>query len=385
MNLERYRTELKTLQEANNFRFLKDGDQQGINFQIHKKDYLNLSSNDYLGIAGNAHLKEVFFINYAQSCNLGAASSRLLTGNHHAYRLLEHDLSNAYGGRSALVFNSGYHANVGILPALASKNDLILADKLVHASTIDGLQLCDAKVMRYRHLGYDHLTSLLEKNRSQYDRVFIVSESVYSMDGDLADLKQLVEIKKRFDAFLYLDEAHSVGVYGKTGLGLCEQEDVINDVDLLVGTFGKAFGSVGAFVICHKVLADYLVNKMRTLIFTTALPEINVAWTLFVFERIKKMEKERMHLQNLSTQLRDGIKLLGFETMGGSQIVPMIAGENELALRWSEQLAEKGFWAMPVRYPTVPKGSARIRFSLSSAMSEDHIENLINTLARTCK
>jgi len=384
MNLERYKTELETLQLTDNFRWLRKGSQQGVHFQQNENRLLNFSSNDYLGIAGNTKLKEEFFNNLGQSCDLGAAASRLLTGNHNAYRLLEQDLSEAYCGRSVLVFNSGYHANMGILPALAGKNDLILADKLVHASMIDGLRLCDAKVMRYRHLGYDHLISLLEKNRSQYERVFIVSESVFSMDGDVADLKQLVEIKNQYDAFLYLDEAHSVGAYGKTGLGLCEQEDVIKDIDLLVGTFGKAFGSMGAFVVCHEILADYLVNKMRTLIFTTALPEINVAWTRFVFKRIRQMKQERIHLQKLSAQLRHGLKNHGFETMGDSQIVPMIAGKNELALRWSEQLAGKGYWAMAVRYPTVPKGSARIRFSLSSAMRTDHIKKLIKTLANTC-
>ena len=169
---------------------------------------------------------------------------------------------------------------------MTAKRDLIIADKLVHASIIDGIRLSEAQMLRYRHLDYEHLHSLLVAHREEYDNVFIVTESVFSMDGDTADLQQLCEIKKEFDAFLYVDEAHAVGVRGTNGLGCCEEQACVEDIDFIVGTFGKALASQGAFVICEQLFRDYLINTQRSLIFTTALPPVNVAWTRFVLNRL---------------------------------------------------------------------------------------------------
>ena len=254
----------------------------------------------------------------------GSRSSRLLTGNCYYYSILENLLSGSYEREAALVFNSGYHANIGILPALVTKNDLILADKLVHASIIDGIRLSDSTIIRYRHNDMQQLEYILEKQRKNHEHVFIVTESVFSMDGDTADLKKLVELKKKHNTFLYVDEAHAIGVFGDKGLGLCEKENLIDQIDFIVGTFGKALASQGAFLVCDHIIREYLINTMRPLIFTTALPPFSLHWTICSLQQIIKMKAERENLLSLSRYLKEQLVSLGFETRGDSQIVPLI-------------------------------------------------------------
>ena len=267
---------------------------------------LNLSSNDYLGLLSDETLKADFLIHLAQtpsSFHFGAGSSRLLTGNNTVYDQTEELLKLQYSAQSALLFNSGYHANLGILPALTDKSDLILSDKLCHASIIDGIRLSTADHIRYRHLDYVQLRDILQKKRHLYQHVFIVTESVFSMDGDQADVRELVAIKNDFSAFLYVDEAHSVGVRGIKGLGTCEEHGVLADVEIIVGTFGKALASVGAFAVFSATLKQMMVNKARTLLFTTALPPINVAWTQFVLQRIPALTDAREQLKMLGQMM----------------------------------------------------------------------------------
>lgn len=235
---------------------------------------------------------------------LSAASSRLLTGNHSAYAVLEETLSALYAGRSVLVFNSGYHANIGILPALAGRDDLILSDKLNHASLIDGMRLSEATFRRYPHLDYAVLAEELRGRCQQYRRVFIVSESVFSMDGDAADLHELVRLKEAYDAILLLDEAHAVGVYGANGAGLAAAHGLADRVDILVGTLGKAFGATGAYAVMDTAVRDYLINRMRPLIFTTALPPVVIAWGAFAVGKAAAMQAERQHLLAAAARLR---------------------------------------------------------------------------------
>ena len=275
-----------------------------------------------------------------------------------------------------MVLNSGYHANIGILPSLAGKRDLIVADKLVHASIIDGLRLSDAQMLRYRHLDYDHLRELLFNHREEYENVFIVTESIFSMDGDTADLQELCDLKKEYDAFLYVDEAHAVGVRGTNGLGCSEEQGCIDDIDFIVGTFGKAFASYGAFVVCDELFKDYLVNTQRSLIFTTALPPVVVAWTRFVLNRMPDFFPYRLKLTEIAEQLRTTLSERGFETRGDSHIVPFLCGSNENSVYMSELFQDNGFFVLPVRYPTVPKNEARIRFSLNAAIPEEDYECL---------
>ena len=381
MNKERYIKKLEIIKEAGNYRVLRDIEHNGFLIHADGKEMLNLSSNDYLGLSTNPKLIEDFRAETdVTALSYSAASSRLLSGNHQYYKMLEDDLADLYDKEAALVFNSGYHANIGILPALANKKDLIIADKLVHASIIDGLRLSEAQMLRYRHLDYEHLQSILTAHREEYENVFIVTESIFSMDGDVADLQQLCEIKKEFDAFLYVDEAHAIGVRGTNGLGCCEEQACIEDIDFIIGTFGKAFASVGAFVVCEDMFREYLINTQRSLIFTTALPPVNVAWTRFILNRMPDFYDLRLKLADVSARLRKTLQQKGFETRGQSHIVPMICGSNENSVEMAVLLQENGFFALPVRYPTVPKNEARIRFSLNASIPDEDYECLLEFL-----
>lgn len=381
MSEERFINKLNKIKESGNYRQLRNIQHNGFLIHDNGREMLNLSSNDYLGLSSYPKLLDEFRAETdVKALAYSAVSSRLLSGNHEYYGMLENDLCDLYGKEAALVFNSGYHANIGILPALSSKRDLIIADKLVHASIIDGMKLCEAEMLRYRHLDMEHLRNLLTQNREKYENVFIVTESIFSMDGDVADLMELCEMKKEFDAFLYVDEAHAIGVRGTNGLGCCEEQACIDDIDFIVGTFGKAFASMGAFVVCKELFRDFLVNTQRSLIFTTALPPVNVAWTRFVLNRMPDFYDLRLKLANISERLREVLIKRGFETGGSSHIVPFVCGSNENSVEMSELLRDNGFFALPVRYPTVPKNEARIRFSLNAAIPEEDYECLFEFL-----
>jgi len=375
-----FETELGQFRETGKLRELRTIDCTGGAAQYDGRDYRNFSGNDYLGIAGNSELRREFY-RQAGPLGLSAASSRLLTGNSPQYASLENALAKWYGhGRAALVFNSGYHANLGILPALSRKGDLILSDKLNHASIIDGLRLSEAEFKRYPHGDLARLETLLAEAARTDRRVFIITESVFSMDGDRIDLSGMVSLKQRYGAFLIVDEAHSVGVAGPTGAGLAEAENLIGEIDIIVGTFGKAFGSAGAYAILEPVAKDYLVNTMRTLIFTTGLPPVIVAWSEFVISRIPAMTAERAHLASLGNRLREVIAAKNFQTFGDSQIVPLIVGGDRDALELAAKLREHGILVFAIRPPTVPAGTARLRFSLNAALKLDDIELLEEAL-----
>ncbi|MBE2895340.1 8-amino-7-oxononanoate synthase [Pasteurellaceae bacterium HPA106] len=346
-------------------------------------ELINFSSNDYLALGQDVALQQAFLANVAlDTAPLGSCSSRLLTGNFPAFSQLEQQLAARYGTQAALVFNSGYHANIGILPALANKHTLIVADKLVHASLIDGIRLANCDFKRFRHNDMAHLSTLLAQYHNAYQRIIVVTESVFSMDGDSADLCALVALKKQFPTvLLYVDEAHSVGCYGAQGLGWAEKCGVAHEIDLLVGTFGKAYASTGAFVVCAQVLADYLVNFMRPLIFSTALSPLIMAWNGYLVDKMPEFAQKRQHLANISHLLRSGIsELTGQETPSTSHIVPLIVGENERAVQLAQVLQQSRFYCLPIRPPTVPQGTARIRFSLHADMPEDAIDRLLTTL-----
>lgn len=337
--------------------------------------YRNFSGNDYLGVAGSAELRREFCaaLDPADPAfGFSAASSRLLTGNDPAYGELEAGLAAFYGcGRAALCFNSGYHANIGILPTLARKGDLILSDKLNHASIIDALRLSEAEYKRYRHLDYNQLEELLKN--SSHPRKFIVSESIFSMDGDAADLAILVELKERYGAVLVVDEAHSVGVRGPGGAGSAAAAGLVDRIDVVIGTFGKAFGAAGAYAIVAPVLKEYLVNHARSLIFSTGLPPVIVRWTSFVLRKMPQLEPQRRQLHLLGDALRRTIRNADYATGGDSQIVPLMVGGNAAAVRLAETLRAHGILVFAIRPPTVPPGTARLRFSLNAGLTAEDI------------
>ena len=380
--MDAFKQQLEKLSAQNQYRSIPDLVHQGRYITRENRKMLNMSSNDYLGLASNENLRQSFLQRYGDNFpSFTSSSSRLLTGNFPVYTDLEQLIAQRFQRESALLFNSGYHANLGILPVLTTTKSLILADKLVHASMIDGIRLSQCEFFRYRHNDYEHLKSLLEKNSGKFDRTFIVTESVFSMDGDVADLKYLAQLKKQFpNTYLYVDEAHAIGVYGKNGLGIAERDNVIADIDLLVGTFGKALASMGAYVVCDQILKECLINQMRPLIFSTALPPFNVAWTHFIFEQLPQLSKERTHLDQLSAFLRQEVEHRTQIMPSQTCIVPYILGENEATLTKAKDLQEQGYYCLPIRPPTVPKGTSRIRLSLTADMTIDEVKQFVACL-----
>lgn len=375
--METYKVLLETLERAGNLRSLPLIEPYDKWIIRDGRKMLNLSSNDYLGLSRDMQLRKEFLTRAMEEyLPLSSTSSRLLTGNYPVYTELEKALASAYGKESALVFNSGYHANVGILPALADKETLILADKLVHASLIDGIRLSGATYKRFRHQDYEQAEQILQASVRTYKRIILVTESIFSMDGDIADLHRLVRLKQEYpNVLLYVDEAHAIGVRGKTGLGIAEESGTLPDIDLLVGTFGKALASMGAFVACSRLLHDVLVNRMRPLIFSTALPPLQVAWTSYLFQLLPHMEERRKHLQRLSASVAQALQGKGGE-ISSSHIIPYIVKDNEDCLRLAEFLQRKGFYCLAIRPPTVPQGTARLRLSITADLDEENIRPL---------
>lgn len=380
--LQTMEQELMQLKERHNFRSLPCFEHKGREAYLEGKTMLNLSSNDYLGIAVNEEIKDEFIKQIdTQECLFSSSSSRLLTGNYSVFDELESTLAKSFGTEAALTFNSGYHANTGILPALCDEQTLILADKLVHASLIDGIRLSSARCIRYRHNNYEQLETLLQHHAPEYRKVIIVTESLFSMDGDCADLLTLVRLKHTHpNVLLYVDEAHAVGVRGLHGLGLAEEMGCVADIDLLVGTFGKALASVGAYVVCRQVVRDYLINRMRTFIFTTALPPLCAAWTLFVWRKLSDFTFQRQHLQCLGEQLNRALHERGYDCPSQSHIVPIMVGDSGEAVHRAEDLQRQGFYCLAVRPPTVPEGTSRIRLSLTATVTQQELEQLIKLL-----
>ena len=371
---------------------------------------LNIASNDYLGLGTDENLQAEFLASLetlpTRYIAMGATSSRLLADDDEQLQCLETELEDwfrlAIGielnnqkeeiSTSALVFNSGYHANSGILPALTSLpiNTLILADKLVHASIIDGIQLSQSKhcqYRRYRHNDYEQLATLIDKATPDIERIIIVTESIFSMDGDRADLARLVQLKavdSRIE--LYVDEAHAVGVLGDTGLGLAEETKTLGHIDYIIGTFGKAFASVGAYLLCDGPTKQWLINRMRPLIFSTALPPINHAWTRFVLAKMPTFTEKRAHVARLSIRLQQAIENQNdcvsttLPSRYQSPIIPYILGDNATAMAKAQQLQQAGFYARAVRPPTVPVNTARIRMVMTAALNDQDIDRLIKQL-----
>lgn len=364
---------LDHLKLSGNFRTIRN--------DLSQSGLIDLSSNDYLGLASNRQLFQEFLNNTGfEQAAMTSSASRLLSLHQQVYFNLEDYLSKLYG-RHALLFNSGYHANSGIIPAVCSKSTLIVCDRLVHASIIDGIILSRTKFVRFRHNDLEHLEEIIKNNRTKYSDILIVTESVFSMDGDLCDLPRLVEIKKQYPGTrLYVDEAHGFGVFGEKGLGLCEYYGLIDEIDIIIGTLGKAGASIGAFAIADADIKDLLINSARSFIFSTMLPPINCAWSKFMIEYIVNMQAQRAHLLDISKLLNEFFISQGYNSDSNSQIVPLIVGNSLTALQLSQHLQQLGYLALPIRTPTVPVGTERIRFSLNANLSTDVINQLISTL-----
>ncbi len=362
---------LKTLSHFRNIKNFENKDEKYI--YINGEKFLNLSSNNYLGFADNKKITEEF-LNYAQDkYSFGSASARLLTGTLPIYKELEDLISNMFNKEKTLLFNSGYHANVGINSSIADKGDVIFSDKLNHASIIDGMQLSKGKFFRYPHNNMEALERLLIRERKNFNNAIIVSESVFSMDGDIADIQKLVSLKEKYNCLLILDEAHAFGVFGQNGLGVTETLNLTDKVDLIIGTFGKAIGSMGAFATGNHILIDYLINKARSFIFSTALPPINIAFSKWIIENKLPYTYEK----------RSNMLKLGQKAGSQSHIIPIIIGSNKDTVDTCEILFHNGYFTLPIRPPTVPEGTSRLRLSLTTEINEKELFDAISLAKQT--
>lgn len=361
---------LVSLRSAGNFRSVPE-DSAG-------SDVIDFSSNDYLGLARRSDLQTRFFANEEnRRIAMTSSAARLLSACQDEHKRLEASLSEMMDGRPCLLFNSGYHVNTGLISALASeRGSLIVADKLVHASIIDGIKLSGAPFKRFIHNDFNRLERILAREHGKWARIIVVTESVYSMDGDRVDLDALTELKERYPSvLLYVDEAHAIGALGPGGAGLVRGHRRFEDVDVVIGTFGKACASAGAFAAMSDTLRDFAVNRSRSFIFSTALPPMTSAWTRFMLSEIKGMDAEREHLHQLAVRLS---KALGLPD--ARYILPKIIGSAAGAVKASEKLRNAGMKVLPIRTPTVPPGTERLRISLSAAMTFDQIDRLANLL-----
>lgn len=358
---EDYEKILDELKHHSHFRDLKNFEKKDEKYIYFRgKKLLNLSSNNYLNFADNKKITQEFLDFAGNKYSFGSASARLLTGTLPVYKELEELLSNLYNKDATLLYNSGYHANVGISSAINQKGDVIFSDKLNHASIIDGMRLSDGKFFRFPHNNMEALEKLLERERKNYKNAFIITESVFSMDGDIEDLKRIIKLKKKYNCIMIIDEAHAFGVFGEKGLGVAEELGIIDDVDLIVGTFGKSVGSMGAFVTGSKTMINFLINKSRSFIFSTALPPINIAFTKWIIEnKFPKTKTKRKNMLSIA-------KKMGSD----SHIIPVVIGENKDTVDLCEVLFHNGYFTLPIRPPTVPVGTSRLRLSLTTDIQE---------------
>jgi 8-amino-7-oxononanoate synthase len=355
---------LKPLDSPTGPRVIRDG-----------REFWNFASNDYLGLAADAELAEAF-IEGVRVYGAGAAASRLVCGTLPPHRLLEEALAAAKGSEAALVFSSGFATAVGSLPALAGKDDVLVLDKLCHASLIDGARLSGATIRVFPHNDTAKLARLLESIRAKQPRarVIVITESVFSMDGDLCPLTELIELKDRHGALLFLDEAHAFGVLGPHGMGLAAELGVQDRVDFQMGTFSKAAGLSGGYLATSAAWRDLLVNRARSFVYSTAPPPALAHATMTSLERIRSTDGDLRR-----KQLRENISVLS--SKHPSPVVPVLLGTNDAALAAAARLEEHGFLVPAIRYPTVPRGTARLRISLSAAHPAEAVAALAKVIS----
>ncbi|MCF6284406.1 MAG: 8-amino-7-oxononanoate synthase [Candidatus Hydrogenedentes bacterium] len=389
----RYESELEKIRQASRWRFLRAWDGAGGVFTQGGTCYLNFSSNDYLNLSGDPALKAAVVDAVAeQGC--GATASRLMSGNLTIHEALERALADLTGQERALVFPSGYQANVGVLTSLAGPDDMIFSDALNHASIIDGARLSKASIQVYRHNDVAHLESLLRSiglrravagvspvhSSSPAQHRIIVTDSVFSMDGDLAPLKELAALAARYDAVLVVDEAHAIGIWGEGG-GLCRHLGIRPDVT--IGTLGKALGSGGGFAACDGPYRDLLINRARSFIYSTGVSPMNAAAALAAVEAIVSRKSLGPTLLRRARQFQSMLADHGIDVAPGeTQIIPIAVGDDAQVMTLAKSLLEAGLIATGIRPPTVPEGTARLRLSVTLAHDDTTLEKAAGILAR---
>ena len=340
---------------------------------IDGKEYINFASNDYLGISTKAGLRQEFLKN--ADYLMSTASARLLTGSSPEYNKLENTLARLFNKERALIFNTGYQCNLGVIQALIGRGDVVFSDKLNHASIIDGMRLSDGDFYRYKHFDYDALEKLLASKRGKYKRALIVTESVFSMDGDVADIDRLIELKNKYNCLLMVDEAHAFCAFGETLAGAGFEKNI----DIITATFGKAVGSFGAFCVSSNEVISYLINKARSFIFSTSIPPINIAWSNWLLtEKRDYLQIQKQKLNEIMQQVHLYMSNRGIKTVSSTHIIPILIGSNEDTLKIAEKLRASGYYIPAIRPPTVPDGTARLRISLTSDANVDDFIKVLN-------
>jgi len=355
---------------------------QGSRVVVDGREALLLCSNNYLGLADHPRLREAA-VRAVERYGTSSGASRLVSGTMELHSLLEERIARFKGTGAALVFNSGYAANSGIIPALVGKGDVVFSDRLNHASIVDGCLLSRATMVRYPHNDTAALRRLLERHETSGRRL-IVTDGVFSMDGDMAPLRELAALKREFGALLMVDDAHGTGVLGETGRGSAELQGVMADIDIHMGTLGKALGSFGAYAAASEEIIDYLANRARSFIFSTSLPPAVLAASLAALDLVDSPEGAalRARLARNTALFREGLRAAGFDTMGSeTQIVPLFVGGAEETMAFTARLLEKGVFAQGIRPPTVPAGTCRLRCTLMATHAGEELARAVALMA----
>ena len=371
--MNRLENTLNKLKVENRYRKIPDINKKTGNLlYVNDKEYINFASNDYLNISTNLELQNEFI--KQNNSSLSSASARLLSGTSNEYAKLEETLAKLFNKEACLIFNTGYQCNLGVLSSLCEKGDIVFSDKLNHASIIDGMKLADGDFIRYKHLDYNHLENLLKTKRANYNRAIIVSESIFSMDGDIANIDKLIELKQKYNCLLMIDEAHAFCSIGTNLTGISDSKEV----DIITATFGKALGSFGAFCVSNNTIVSYLINKARSFIFSTSIPPINIAWSDWLLTQKRDLiinQKEK--LNTVIKKCHEILSEYSINIPTKTHIIPILIGSSENAYRVSEFLKSKGYYVPAIRPPTVPEGSSRLRISLTANTDINSFKNLI--------
>lgn len=359
---------------------------QAPHIRIDNRELLNFSSNDYLGLANDPVLKQAA-TDALHQFGVGAGASRFISGNLAPYRQLELALAEFKNQPAALVFGSGYAANVGTIAALVGPGDVVILDKLNHASIIDGARQSGATIRVYPHGDLAKLERILASVTTRARRVLIATESVFSMDGDLAPLAEICALKQRFGAWLLVDEAHATGLYGQNRRGLAEPLGLENQIEVTIGTLSKAFGCVGGYVAGSLELIEYLRHRARSVMYSTALPPAMVAAATaavrFVMSPAGHARRDQLW-RNVSL-LKHGLAAVGIPNTSRSAIIPIIVGDETKALQLAQTLLDAGIFVPAIRYPTVPRGKARLRVTVTAVHSSDDIQTFLSALAEALR
>ena len=351
--------------------------------QINGLQCINFCSNDYLGLANHPQIKQrLIEALQEEPISYGSGAAHLVTGHHLEHHLLEDEIADWLGVQRVLLFSTGFMANLAVLQTLAQKGDVILGDKLNHASLIDGALHSEADFKRYPHLNMQALEKRLQQAQKNQQQAIIVTDGVFSMDGYLAPLEHIQALAKSYQAWTVIDDAHGFGTLGKQGTGSLNHFGGSADENTVqIGTLGKAFGCSGAFVAGSNIFIEALIQFARPYIYTTATPQLNAIAVRKALQIVKTADKERQALQSRIQQFRQGANKIGVQLWESSTAIqPIMLGDSATAMEWSEKLKQRGFWVAAIRPPTVPQGQARLRVTLSAAHTQAQVEQLLRAL-----